>query len=206
VEHQGRHIELFQILREVGLGKRLDGLVRVLEAGLHAPEPELVEHPLRDLGPRPVGAVELDGQVLVELRPVLEQARPETVEHFDGQALRIGRSLDHDRRHRGDQDGFGHPRRPVATDVPGDFSAPGGVAHQRHVIQIEGLDDRGQIVGVAVHVVARECLAGSAMAAPVVRDRPETVLRQEQQLPVPGIGVERQPWEKVTGGPSPHAL
>ena len=40
-----------------------------------------------DLGVGPVGAVELDGQVLVELRTVVEQARAHAVEHLDGQAL-----------------------------------------------------------------------------------------------------------------------
>ena len=55
---QGWDIKLLQVLREVGFGERLDAFVGVLETGLHAPKPELIQRPLRDLGPRPVGAIE----------------------------------------------------------------------------------------------------------------------------------------------------
>src|SRR5215831_20299636 len=44
VEHEGRHVELLQVLGEIGFGERLDALVGVLQAGLHAPAPELIEH------------------------------------------------------------------------------------------------------------------------------------------------------------------
>ena len=44
VQHQGGHVEQLQILGEIGLGKGLDALVSVHEAGLHAPQPELIEY------------------------------------------------------------------------------------------------------------------------------------------------------------------
>ena len=49
----------------------------------------------------------------------------------------------------------------------------------------------GEIVGVAVHVVPRRRLAGAAMTAPVMRDRAEAVLRQEQHLAVPCVRAQR---------------
>src|SRR5688500_13949850 len=71
VKDQSRDIELPEILGEIGLGEGLDALVGVLQAGLHAPGPELVQDPLGDFRSRPIGAIELDCQVLVELRAVL---------------------------------------------------------------------------------------------------------------------------------------
>src|SRR5262245_60744483 len=67
VQNQSRDVEFLEVLGEVGLGKRLDALIGVLRAGLHAPEPELIESALGDLRSGPVGAVEGDGQILVVL-------------------------------------------------------------------------------------------------------------------------------------------
>src|SRR5262245_2053539 len=51
VQDQGWHVESLQVLGLVRFGKRLDTFVGVLEAGLHAPEPELIERALGDLRP-----------------------------------------------------------------------------------------------------------------------------------------------------------
>jgi hypothetical protein len=67
----------------------------------------------------------------------------------------------------------------VPPDVARDLCAAGRVAHHGDVVEIERFDRGGQVVGVAVHVVARPRLAGSAMAAPVVGDPAEAVLREE---------------------------
>src|SRR5215208_2656045 len=71
VKYQSRHIELLEVLGKVGLGEGFDTLVSFLEPGLLSPEPELIQHPLRDLGPGPVGAVERTCELLVRLRAVL---------------------------------------------------------------------------------------------------------------------------------------
>jgi len=47
----------------------------------------------------------------------------------------------------------------VSADVAGDFAAAGGVADMDRVLQVERLDERGEVVGVGVHVVARPRLA-----------------------------------------------
>src|SRR5262245_18039660 len=64
VHDQGRDIDLLEVLGEVALGEGLDAFVGVLEASLHAPEPELIQRAMGDLGPRPVGAIERAHQVL----------------------------------------------------------------------------------------------------------------------------------------------
>src|SRR5882672_6153473 len=45
VHDQGWNINLLEVPGEIGLGECLDALVGVLEAGLHAPEPELIQTP-----------------------------------------------------------------------------------------------------------------------------------------------------------------
>jgi hypothetical protein len=79
----------------------------------------------------------------------------------------------------------------VTSDVTGDLPAAGGAAHQRDVVEIERLDHGREIVGVAVHVVPRRGLARSAMAAPVVRDRAQAVLREEQHLATVAVVIVR---------------
>src|SRR5262249_15979944 len=68
--------------------KGLDAVVGVLQAGLHAPEPELIERALRDLRTRSVRAKELRSEVFVGLRVVLGEAVSEAVEDLDGKSFR----------------------------------------------------------------------------------------------------------------------
>jgi len=79
----------------------------------------------------------------------------------------------------------------MTPDVARHLAAAGGMADQHRIVQIELLDDRSEIVGVGVHVVAVPGLARAAMAAPVVRDRAVTMGRDEHQLVVPRVGVQR---------------
>ena len=180
VQDQRRHVELLEVLGEVRLGERLDAVVDGLEAGQHPLQPERIAQTLRDLGARPVGAVERRAEILEELRAVGEDAGADLVEHLDRQAAGIGGRLQHQRRHRADQHGLGHAFRAVATDIAGDFAAAGGVADVDRVLQVERFDQRREVVGVGVHVVAVPGLARSAVAAAVVGDaavaarRPET--------------------------------
>ena len=79
----------------------------------------------------------------------------------------------------------------MATDVAGHLAAAGGMADQHGVMQIERFDERRQIVGVGVHVVAVPGLAGSAMAATVMGNGAIAMGGHEEQLVVPGVGIER---------------
>src|SRR6516165_707883 len=140
VHDQCRDVEFFEVLGEVGLGKGLDALVGVFRAGLHAPEPELIESTLGDLRSRSVGAVEGDGQLLIVLGPVSGDTRTNLVEHLHRQALGIGWRLEHDRRHCRDEDCLPHPLGAMTTDVASDLASTGRVANQRRVPQVERLD------------------------------------------------------------------
>ena len=131
---QGRDIDLLEVLGEISLREGLDALVGVFEAGLHAPEPELIQYALGDLDPRPIGTVELCRQVLVELRTVFRKAAPHVVEDLDREPLRIGRGFQHKRRHGGNEHRFGDPLLSVAPDVANDLAAAGGVAHEYGIL------------------------------------------------------------------------
>ncbi len=99
------------------------------------------------------------------------------------------RVIAHDRR--------GHGRSGQASagnDMNGyadDLATSRGVTHQGHVAQVQGLDDGGEVVRIPIHVVARGGLARTAVATPVMRDHSKPVLKQEQHLAVPRVGIQR---------------
>jgi hypothetical protein len=191
VHDQSRDIDLLEVLGEISLRECLDALVGVLEAGLHAPEPELIQYALGDIGPRPIGTVELCRQVLVELRAVLRKAAPHVVEDLDRKPLRIGRGFQHKRRHCSDEHHFRDSLLSVAADVADDLAAARGVAHKYGILEIECLNHGRKIVGIAVHVIPRRGLARPAMATTIVRNHAEPVLGKEKHLTVPGVGAQR---------------
>ena len=79
----------------------------------------------------------------------------------------------------------------MAADVAGHLAAACGVADQHGIMQIERLDERCQVVGVVVHVVAVPGLAGAPTAAPVMGDGAIAMGGHDDQLVVPGVGIER---------------
>ncbi len=44
-----------------------------------------------------------------------------------------------------------------------------------------------QVAFFDIHIISVRGLAGSVMTAAVIRDNPETVLRQEKHLAIPGV-------------------
>jgi hypothetical protein len=64
VDDQGRYVDHLQVLGEVGLGEGLDAIELVLDPAHPRLQPEGVAQALRDLGPRPVRAVEGDRRSL----------------------------------------------------------------------------------------------------------------------------------------------
>ena len=64
---------------------------------------------------------------------------------------------------------FDGPALAVAGEEADHLTAAGGVPDVDGVVQIEVLDDGGQVVGVVVRVVPVRGLGGPAVTAPVVR-------------------------------------
>ena len=92
------------------------------------------------------------------------------VEDLDRQCRRDWLRLQHQRRDGGDQTRLGDPLRAVAADITSDFTAARGEAEQHSILEVERLDERREIVGIGVHLVAVPGLAGAAMAATIVGD------------------------------------
>src|SRR5207248_3677078 len=72
-----------------------------------------------------------------------------------------------------------------------DFAAAGRVADMHRTLEVEMCGQRGEVVGVMIHVVATADLGGTSMATPVVGDDAIAALEEEQHLRVPIIGRQR---------------
>ena len=191
VEYERWHVELFEVFGEIGFGEGFDAVYDGFETDLHPLQPERVAQALRDLGAWPVGSVEWRGEILEELRSVREDVGADAVEDLDRQTAGVGGCFQHQRWHRADQHGLGYTFRPVAPDIAGYFAAPGGVANMNRVLQVECFDERREIVGVRVHLVAIPGLARSAMPPAVMGDAPVSVSGQEHHLVFPCVRVQR---------------
>ena len=86
---------------------------------------------------------------------------------------------------------FGHAALTVPGDVAHDLAAAGGVPDVDGVVEIEMGGQRGQVVGVVVHVVTVAGLRGAPVPAPVMGDDAVAVLQEEQHLGVPVVGRQR---------------
>jgi hypothetical protein len=103
-------------------------------------------------------------------------------------AGRVGVGLQDRRGHGADQDHLRRAGLAVAAEVACHLSAAGGVPDVDGVVQVEVLDQVGQVVGVVVKVVAVAGLRGAAVAAPVMGDHPVAVVQEEKHLGVPVVG------------------
>lgn len=107
VQHQNRHINLLQILRKVRLRKVLDGVIHALVARRHTLGPPASNLALALLHTRSVEAKEgPGGNIQEELRSVLVYGCAEGVKHGHISAFCIGGRLEHEGRHRADEDGL----------------------------------------------------------------------------------------------------
>jgi len=109
----------------------------------------------------------------------------ESVKHFFGKAARIGFGLQHQRRHGAYQDGLRRPAFAVPGQIVRHLAAASRMADVNGVPEIEMCRQRGQVVGVVVHVVAVAGLGGSSVAAPVMGDDTVAVLEEEHHLRIP---------------------
>ena len=129
--------------------------------------------------------------IVIELGAAGGELRLKVIEDRFGQPERIGRRLQHQRRDRADDRRLGHAAFAVARDVVDHFAAAGGMADVDGLLEVEMFGERGQIVGVMIHVVAVIGLGGTAVPAPVVGDDAIALLEEEQHLSVPVIRRER---------------
>ncbi|MDT4834717.1 hypothetical protein FQZ97_683640 [compost metagenome] len=119
----------------------------------------------------------------------------EVVENLEGKAAWICRGLEHDGRHRANQNQLGHA--PLHLPMPGDIArrlaATGRMTDMHGVAQIQVLHQRRDVRSVVVHVVAVAHLRGPAVAAPIMRDDAIAQANEEQGLAIPIVTAERPP-------------
>src|SRR5215510_10794569 len=144
MHHERLHIDDLEVLGEICFREGLDPVVMRLRAAHHALAPPVLDYSLRGFRVRTVEAVKRTaGKVDVELRPIVSKLLAQTVKHLDRQATRVGRRLEHQRRHCAYQ----HELRdttlwlPMAGDVTCGLSTSGGMADVDRIAQIEMLDD-----------------------------------------------------------------
>src|ERR1700722_16972539 len=79
----------------------------------------------------------------------------------------------------------------MASDVTGNFSAPGRMAHVNCILQPQLIGKRCKIVGVRVHIVAIPRLRGTPVPAPIMRDDSVAALAEEKHLSIPIVRGQR---------------
>jgi hypothetical protein len=75
----------------------------------------------------------------------------------------------------------------VAGQEADQLAATGGVPDVDGVVQVQVLDECGEVVGVVVEAVPAGGLGGAAVSAPVVGDHAVTLGQEEQHLVVPVV-------------------
>src|SRR3981081_3286029 len=154
MQDQGWHVDLLELVGEVCLGKRVDAVVCSNNRYLHSLQPECVPNTLRNLRIGFVVSVKGDSKVLKELRAVRSHASANLVEGRQRKAARIFLGFQHKWRDRTDQHGLRYSLGSVPPDVAHDLTAPRGMADQSYIFQIQLVEQRSQIIGVCIHVVA----------------------------------------------------
>jgi hypothetical protein len=135
-----------------------------LGAAHHALAPPVRDDGLRGFCAGPVVAIEGSFRKrAIELRTIGRELRLQSVEHFLGEAVRIGRCLQHQRRHRADQGRLRHAAFAMPSQIMRHLAAAGGVADVDSVLQIEMRRQGRKVVCIVIHVVAITRLRGPAM-------------------------------------------
>src|SRR3546814_3862758 len=91
---------------------------------------------------------------------------------------------------RSDQHRLGDALGAVAADVAGHLAAAGRMADEDRVFEVQMLDQRRQVVGVGIHLVAVPGLAGAAVAAAIMANGAIALGGEGHHLRLPGIGTE----------------
>ena len=143
----------------VAFGKLLDAVIGGLDPNHHAKPPECLADTVGHRRTGSVGAEEGCAQVVVELRPIIENPFTNVVEHLDRQTAGVSDGSQHRRRDSTDEDSALHAVSAMASYITCHFAAARGMADMGHALKIKGLHDRSQVIRVGIHVVAVPRLA-----------------------------------------------
>src|SRR5258706_14295470 len=196
MHHQCRHIDLFEILGEVGFRKCLDTVVLRFNPAHHGLPPPVISDALPDVGAWPVVTIKRQRKILVILRAGFSRALANLIENFEWSAARILVGLDHDWWDGVDQHRFSDPSFAISSDITRDLSATRRMADVNNVTQVELFDQLVNISRVRIHLVAGYGLGGTPMASAVVRNNAITPLQTEHHLAIPVVSRQSPPMVK----------
>src|SRR5579863_1774993 len=102
----------------------------------------------------------------------------------------------------------------MARQISNHFGSSQGVADEEHILQIECVHDRGNVVGEAVVIISVTGLLGTPMTPPVECDATPSPFRKSHHRDIPPIGAEcparhendrpaSAPIPKMNSGPIP---
>ncbi len=113
---------------------------------------------------------------------------------FDRRTTGVLGGLEHDWRHRANQNRLGHPARLGARHVVRHLTAAGGMADVHRTLEVECIRQRGDIGRVGIHLVAVKGLGRASVSAPIMRDHAVAMTQEEQHLRVQSSELSGQPW------------
>jgi hypothetical protein len=199
VDHQGRHVDLREIVAEVGQ-PAVDADVRRVRRGaggdLEARLPRLLADAV---GRKRVDVAEVVEEALEERVAVLADRRLELLEDLPVDALRVVVALEQERREGSEQHRLADPPGAVAAQEARDLAGAHREAGQDGVLQVEVLEQGVQIRGEGVVVVADGRLAGAPESPAVVADHAVAGGEQRALLALPRRAAQRVPVDEDHG-------
>jgi hypothetical protein len=121
---------------------------------------------------------------------VLDDRRLDVLEHLAVDALRVVVGLEQERRDGAEERGLAHSGGAVGAEVPGDLAGAHRETCQHDVVEPQVLEQRVEVAGERVVVVADGRLARAAEPAPVVADHAVAGGEQHPLLALPRVAVE----------------
>ena len=191
MDDEGRHVKRAHIGAEISLAEGCHAGDRRLRRGEHREVAGPLDQVGRDRRRAHPDPEEGLGEGRHEVRTVVLQPGDHAVEHRCVNALWVVGGLEHVRRHRRDEHRSGHPGAAVTAHVTGDLAAAHREPDQCHVLQIEGVEHRLQVVGEGVVIVTAPGLIRTAKAAAVVGDGAQARLGERQLLELPHVRIQR---------------
>ena len=128
VHHQYRDIDRFEVVVEFGLGKDADAFVLGDHAAHHALPPPVPADAFGNDGAGAIEAIERQSNVDIKLRTMVRRAIADAIHHFFRHTVGVFIGLHEEGRDGADEHGFGDPALAVPRNVPGHFTAAGGMA------------------------------------------------------------------------------
>jgi hypothetical protein len=103
----------------------------------------------------------------------------------------IARGLQHQGRDGANEHSHGYSLGSVPPDVARHFSAARRVPDVNCVAEIELLDERREVVGISVHIIALPGLVGAPVSTAIVCNTPVASRPQKEHLIFEGVRTQR---------------